>query len=67
MSQLWVVLSFGDIDPDADHSIYVIVSAMSHQALDVAGASMDNGAPLIQWPWHGGLNQIWRQAAFGVP
>jgi ricin-type beta-trefoil lectin protein len=27
--------------------------------LDVAGASQDNGAQILQWDWHGGSNQRW--------
>ena len=29
------------------------------QALDVFGASLDDVAPIIQWPPHGGDNQAW--------
>ena len=28
--------------------------------LDVAGASFDDGAPLVQFPFHGGDNQLFR-------
>jgi hypothetical protein len=32
----------------------------SGKAMDVAGASADNGAPIIQWPYYGGENQLVR-------
>lgn len=59
VSQLWVAVPFSDLIPEGDPDVYIIVSALSGQALDVAGASSADGAELIQWPWHGGLNQIW--------
>ena len=32
----------------------------SGRVLDVAGASSDNGAPIIQWGYHGGGNQLFQ-------
>ena len=29
----------------------------SGKVLDVSGWSADNGAPIVQWDWHGGNNQ----------
>jgi alpha-L-fucosidase len=29
--------------------------------MDVKGASRDDGAAVIQWPWTGAVNQQWRQ------
>ncbi len=28
--------------------------------LGVAGVYLDNGAPIVQWDWHGGNNQLWQ-------
>ena len=39
--------------------IYQISSAPTGLALDVSGASRDNGAAVVQWPWTGGSNQKW--------
>ncbi len=59
VNQLWVVVPFSDLVPAGAPDVYVVVSALTSQALDVDRASTADGAPLIQWPWHGGLNQIW--------
>jgi hypothetical protein len=32
----------------------------SQKVLDVFGASLDNGAAIIQWDWLRGANQMWR-------
>ena len=37
-----------------------IASVNSNQNVDVAGVSVANGAPVIQWPPHGAANQQWR-------
>ncbi len=42
-----------------------LLAAHSGEALDVAGASLDDGAPLIQWPDSHGLNQRWAPMPFG--
>jgi hypothetical protein len=39
---------------------YYIVSQSSGKVLDVAGGVCDDGASIIQWPLHGGVNQQWR-------
>jgi hypothetical protein len=44
---------------------YAVISVHSGKALDVEGASLADGAPIIQWPWHGGANQQWRVEANG--
>jgi hypothetical protein len=36
---------------------YRVVANHSGKVWDVEGASHENGAKLIQWDWHGGLNQ----------
>jgi hypothetical protein len=38
---------------------YQLVARHSRMALDVAGASLDDGAPIVQWTPHGGENQQW--------
>jgi hypothetical protein len=39
---------------------YRITSANSEKVLDVSGGVHDDGARIIQYAWHGGLNQVWR-------
>ena len=39
---------------------YYIVSRLDGKVLDVSGGVCDDGASIIQWPWHGGANQEWR-------
>src|SRR6516164_2446467 len=39
---------------------YAIVSRLDGKVLDVQGGVSDDGAPIIQWPWHAGANQEWR-------
>ncbi len=34
-----------------------IIAVHSNLALDVSGTSTEQGAQIIQWPWHGGRNQ----------
>ena len=43
-----------------DSAIYRIVSVLSEKALDVSDGRTDNGAPIIQYDYHGGANQHWR-------
>ncbi|MBC8053669.1 MAG: RICIN domain-containing protein [Sphingobacteriaceae bacterium] len=38
---------------------FSITARHSGKAIDVAGASMINGATIIQWPYNGGANQKW--------
>ena len=35
-------------------------SRHSLRVLDVRGWSAENGAPIQQWDWHGGNNQLWQ-------
>ena len=42
-----------------------VASVKSGKAVDVAGASPADGAPIIQWTPHGGANQQWRFEAVG--
>jgi uncharacterized protein (DUF1800 family) len=44
---------------------YELIARHSTKCLDVDGASTDDGAPLIQWSCHGGLNQRWRLESTG--
>ncbi len=37
-----------------------IASRWSFKVLDVRGWSTASGAPIQQWDWHGGSNQLWR-------
>ena len=39
---------------------YYIVSRLDGKVLDVSGGVSDDGAPIIQWPWHAGANQEWQ-------
>ncbi len=39
---------------------YRVVAHHSGKGLEVAGASSDAGARIIQWDWHGGDNQRFR-------
>lgn len=41
------------------------MSVNSGMVLDVKGRSLDSGAEVIQWPWTGGPNQLWRMEAVG--
>ena len=41
-------------------AVYALVASHSQKCLDVNGASVDDGAPVIQWQCHGGENQQWR-------
>ena len=36
-----------------------IIARHSGHALDVSGALVDDVTPIIQWPVHGGDNQVW--------
>jgi hypothetical protein len=42
--------------------LYDFVAIHSRKCLDVNGASLDNGTPLIQWSCHDGDNQLWSVA-----
>jgi len=44
----------------AGKAAYRFVAEHSGKVLDVLGASTANGAPIIQWDWHGGDNQLFR-------
>jgi hypothetical protein len=44
---------------------FELLAAHSGKALDVAGASKDNGARVIQWSANGGNNQRWAPEAVG--
>jgi hypothetical protein len=44
---------------------FELIAVHSGQALDVAGASLDAGARVIQWPINGGNNQRWVPGPLG--
>ncbi|HEX2191664.1 MAG TPA: RICIN domain-containing protein [Acidimicrobiales bacterium] len=44
---------------------YTVTSAHSNKRVDVYGGSHGAGAPVIQWPPHGGANQQWRFEGLG--
>lgn len=44
-------------------SYYHLVNRNSGMVLDISGASLNNGAPAIQWPPNGGYNQYWQLIA----
>ncbi|MDQ4134175.1 MAG: RICIN domain-containing protein [Actinomycetota bacterium] len=52
VGQWWRLVPFG---PNG----FVVVSVRSGKVVDVLSASKANGAPLVQWSWNGGANQIW--------
>ena len=56
-NQRWVPLAFGDA--------FVFVNVSNGTVLDVAGASTQNGAIVIQHQWSGSASQVWRLYPFG--
>lgn len=44
-------------------SVVLLTNACTGKAVDVGGVSQDNGATVIQWTKHGGLNQQWKLSA----
>src|SRR5436190_2134323 len=48
------------------NQLYKIVNFNSGMVLDVAGGSTAEGAKIVQWPWNGGPNQIWRAIPFST-
>ncbi|MEU1312665.1 RICIN domain-containing protein [Streptomyces cinnamoneus] len=46
-------------DGVAYQNVFEIVARHSGKCLDVQGFSKNDGAPVIQWPCHGGSNQKW--------
>ncbi|MDQ4132601.1 MAG: RICIN domain-containing protein [Actinomycetota bacterium] len=60
-SQWWVVYRIGESDFD------LLLNVNSIQVADIERASLDPGAPIIQWPWHAGVNQIWLTPEVIVP
>src|SRR5262245_38626634 len=46
--------------------IYKIQVVHSGKVLDVSGESRQDGAPVIQWDWHGGPNQKFRVFHLGA-
>jgi len=57
LNQLWRVPFL--TDPSSDPALVVIQSMSSGLVVDLAGASMEPGGRLIQWPWAGYPNQFW--------
>lgn len=48
-----------------ERAYYYIQSRHSGKYLDVQSGSWDNGAPIIQWSFNGGLNQQWQVTDLG--
>ncbi|MBO4273163.1 RICIN domain-containing protein [Microbispora triticiradicis] len=45
---------------DESDIYYIRITAVhSGKSFDVLGFSHDDGAPIVQWDWHGGPNQLW--------
>jgi hypothetical protein len=59
VSQWWRLVPMAYAVPVGGPQVYLLISAQSGKVLDVAGAAKGDGAPVIQWTWHGGANQIW--------
>ncbi len=66
-NQIWFFDRQGTINlsrdiqhPDSpDFEVYKIRSLSSNKVLDVNGASLADGTPVIQQDWWGGANQLW--------
>jgi len=56
-NQLWRVAVLND--PSSNPALIVIQSMSSGMVIDLAGASVEAGASLIQWPWAAYPNQLW--------
>lgn len=66
LSLRWERVSAAVPAPSIDTGrLYRIVSVHSGKALDVAGASRDDGAIIHQWQYAGGANQQWRLEVTG--
>jgi hypothetical protein len=59
LNQFWVLIPLADLVPGGNPYVYLIISANSAKVLAVAGASLADGAPIVQSTWVGGLNQLW--------
>jgi hypothetical protein len=53
-----LVFNAPDGQPGETGTLYRIVAEHSGKVFDIEGASLANGAPVIQWDWHGGPNQL---------
>jgi outer membrane protein assembly factor BamB len=49
--------------PTPTSGSYEIVNRNSGQALDITNNSTTNGGLVIQWPYHGGTNQQWKEVS----
>lgn len=61
-NQVWDLISTGqyaNYGQNNNNEVFKIVSANSGKLLDVNGASMADGAPIIQYYDNGGQNQLW--------
>jgi hypothetical protein len=63
LNQMWWAFPFSRWG--GDPNVFLIMSANSGKVLDVSGGAKNDGAPVIQWPWNGGLNQIWVRVVIG--
>ena len=44
---------------NVEGGVYAIINVLSRKAIDVWEWGKDDGAPIVQWDWHGGANQRW--------
>jgi Ricin-type beta-trefoil lectin domain len=65
-NQQWILRHLQAGPTVGDTNRYVIVSMHSNKALDVAYASQENGAQIVQYQVHGGANQQWRIIEVGT-
>lgn len=62
--QLWKLQKIADnYDPNA---YYKIINLKSNKALDVSNGSYSAGATVIQWPYTGSDNQLWKVEMVGT-
>jgi DNA-binding winged helix-turn-helix (wHTH) protein len=47
------------------NGVYKVINKSSEKALDVTGASLADGALVIQWPFKGAANQEWKFTSLG--
>lgn len=61
--QLWSIQKISDNYDPAGY--YKIINLQSNKAIDVSGGSYSAGAPIIQWPFTSGDNQLWKIETVG--
>jgi hypothetical protein len=65
LNQAWAAIPFSKLAPGGNPNVYIIASMASGKFLDVARASTENGAWLVQWDWNAGYNQVWYRTTLG--